>query len=551
MRPEEKRAAEMFQTGQISRRDFVRLMGMLGVSASGLSALLAACAPPVPAPTAPAAPAAAEPAAAPAAAGPKRGGILKNALPAPQNLDMAFSTSASDHQIGYQWHDQFIDVDPQGLPTKDTSLATDWTWNDDATVWEFEVRKGVTFHNGKDLTAKDVVYTYNRLRDPEVGAATVGLYANVKDVEAVGDHRVRFTLEKPNPEFLLDMADYHAMILDADIEDQQTQWNGTGPFMIDTYMPEDRITFKRNPNYWITGEDGQSLPYVDGMEWLFLSEASAQADALQGGQVDFLLKLTPEYLERFISVEGMAVRTTRSNWHLAIHMRADTEPFNDNRVRQAIKAATDRSALLQTAALGYGAVGRDTPIGPAYGDYYLDVPEPGRDVEKAKALLAEAGKPDLKFTMTVQNGAGAPAIATVWQEQLRGAGIEAEIELVPVGVYYGDLWLTSDVGITDWGPRVYPLMYLQLAYQCGAKWNGSHWCNDEVDQLTVALASEPDRAKRIEMYHRVQEIMIEEGSFIIPYFQDTGVVYRSNVEPGIVPPFMPSAVRLDRVWLDT
>ena len=278
---------------------------------------------------------------------------------------------------------------------------------------------------------------------------------------------------------------------------------------------------------------------------------SSPIDRLQGGQVDFLLKLTPEYLERFISVEGMAVRTTRSNWHLAIHMRADTEPFNDNRVRQAIKAATDRSALLQTAALGYGAVGRDTPIGPAYGDYYLDVPEPGRDVEKAKALLAEAGKPDLKFTMTVQNGAGAPAIATVWQEQLRGAGIEAEIELVPVGVYYGDLWLTSDVGITDWGPRVYPLMYLQLAYQCGAKWNGSHWCNDEVDQLTVALASEPDRAKRIEMYHRVQEIMIEEGSFIIPYFQDTGVVYRSNVEPGIVPPFMPSAVRLDRVWLDT
>ena len=547
MRPEEKRAAEMLQTGQISRRDFVRLMGMLGVSASGLSAILAACAPPAPAPAAPAD----APAAAPAAiAGPKRGGILKSALFAPKNLDMAFSTSASDHQIGYQWHDQFIDVDPQGIPQKETSLATDWSWNDDATVWEFEVRKGVTFHNGKGLTAKDVVYTFNRLRDPEVGAATVSLYANVQNVEALDDFHVRFTLEKPNPEFILDMADYHAMILDADIEDQQTEWNGTGPFMVDTYMPEDRITFKRNPNYWIKDEDGQSLPYVDGMEWLFLNETSAQADALQGGQVDFLTKLTPEYLERFGSVDGIEVNTSPGNWHFVIHMRADIEPFSDNRVRQAIKAATDRSALLQTAALGYGAVGRDTPVGPLYGDYYLDVPEPQRDVEKAKALLAEAGKTDLKFTITVQNSLGAPAIATIWQEQLREAGIEAEIELVPVDVYYGDLWLTCDVGLTDWGPRVYPLTYLQLAYQCGAKWNGSHWCNDEVDQLTEALASEPDRAKRVEMYHRVQEIMIEEGSFIIPYFQDTGVVFRTAVKPIITIPFMPSAVRLDRVWLE-
>ncbi len=554
MSQEEQNPVQLYLAGKISRREFLRTAGILGLSATSASVFFAggALAPvtaTLAAPSPTAAPAASS---APNAASPKRGGILKTALPAPKNLDVAFASTASDQQAHYQWHDQFIDVDPAGLPTKATSLAANWESNKDTTVWDFEVRKGVEFHNGKKLTAKDVVFTYNRIRDPKVGAATVSLYANVQDVQATDDYHVRFTLAKPNPEFLLDLADYHAMVMDADTQDFKTVFNGTGPFIIDKYLPEDRLIFKRHPNYWIQGTDGKSLPYVDGMEWLFLSEQSAQVDALQSGQVHFVLKLTPEYIARLQKQANITVKTAHSNWHLAIHVRIDKDPFKDIRVRQALKAATDRSAMLSTAALGLGFAGPDTPIGPAYGDYYLDVPEPKRDVAKAKALLAEAGFSNgFKFTLTVQNALGAPAVATVWQQQLAEVGVTANIELIPSDVYYGgDKWTTCDAGITDWGPRLNPLPYLQLAYGCDAKWNSSHFCSQKMDDLVAKIVSEPDRKARADMYKQVQKILQDEGGTIVAFFQDQAVVYRNEVKPGLVSPFMPSAIRLDQVWLD-
>jgi len=563
MHPDEKELSVLYKAGKISRREFIRMAALLGLSASSISTFLAACAPKptptaavpteAPRPTATSAPSPTPVPPTPVPEAGRRGGILKSALGPPKSLDPAFLASASDHQVACQWHNQFIDVTPAGQPDPEISLATNWERNEDATVWDFEVRQGVTFHNGREFTAEDVVFTYNRLRDSEIGAATVAMYSNIKNIEALDDTHVRFTLEKPNPELLLDLADYHAVIMDSEAEDFQTEWNGTGPWIIEEYLPEDRIVFKRNPNYWVMGEDGQPVPYLEGQEWLFLSEPSAQVDALQGGQVHFLLKLNLEYLERLQADPNVEVRTTRSNWHWAIHLRSDKEPFNDNRVRQAIKLATNRSAMLETAALGYGVPGRDTPIGPAYGDYYLDVPEPQRDVEGAKALLAEAGYSEgLEFTATIQDTLGAPAIATVWQEQLAEAGITANIELVPIDVYYGGgVWLECDCGITDWGPRLYPLMYLQLAYNCDSGWNSAHWCDEEVDELTLAIASEPDRDARVQMYHRIQEIMMERGGSIVPYFQDTALAYRTEVKPGIVPPFMPSAIHTEEVWLQS
>ena len=107
------------------------------------------------------------------------------------------------------------------------------------------------FHDGKQMTSADVKFTFDRLRDPDVGAATVGLYENVASIEAPDDYTVVFNLENPNPDFLKDLTNYHALIMDADGTDFQTEWNGTGPFMIESYHPEDRMVFKRNPNYWL------------------------------------------------------------------------------------------------------------------------------------------------------------------------------------------------------------------------------------------------------------------------------------------------------------
>ncbi len=528
----------MLATQKLGR--FVALLCILSIFAG----LLAACGQTAtPAPTAPApqteptkaAPPPAEPTNAPQPAEPtkalpaeptkapsdKYGGILRHAYFAPTNLDPAFLSSISDDEIGRQWGDFLVYTDEDYRPDPSRSLAEKWDVTADGLTWTFKIRQGVKFHNGETLTAKDVKFTFDRLRDPKVGAATVQLFSNIKDITTPDDSTVVFSLSSPNPDFLLDLGDYHALVVWSGIKDFQKEFIGTGPFIVDKYLPEDRLVFKRNPNYWMKDADGNPLPYLDGMEFIFMAEPSAQVEALRGGQVDYLIYLPAEYVKTLRQDPNIAVYEKPSNTTYVIRMRSDRKPFDDVNVRQAFKAAIDRKAILDTAYEGLGVTGRDTPIGPGYKDFYLDVPEPQRDVAKAKQLLTDAKYPNgLKVTLTAQQISPVPAMATILKEQLAEAGITVDIQLVPSDVYYGadNLWLEADFAITDWGARAYPQPYLDLAYVCGAKWNESHWCDKELDDLAKQAGREIDRAKRADLYKKIQQIFIDRGPVIIPFF---------------------------------
>ena len=458
---------------------------------------------------------------APEALSPKHGGILRSAYYAPTFLDPAFLSTVSDDQIARQWGDFLVYVDEENKPDANRSLAESWVAGEEAKVWTFSLRQGILFHDGKELTSRDVKFTFDRLRDPAVGSATVALYENIVDITTPDDHSVVFELTNSNPDFLFDLCDYHATIVDADNEDFATIWNGTGPFMITSYSPEDRIVFARNPNYWMTDADGYPLPYLDGIEILFLSDSSAQVEALRGGQIDYLIYLPTEFIPMLEEDPGIEVMQAPSNTAYVLRMRSDEGPASDVRVRQALKAGTDRTAILDGAVSGLGTTGRDTPIGPAYGELYLDVPEPVRDVEKAKALLAEAGYGDgLDIVISTQESSPVPAIATIWKEQMADIGVNVEIQLVPSDLYYGadNMWLEAPFGITDWGSRPYPQPYLDLAYITTAQWNESHWSDPELDELAAAAAMEMDHAVRVGLYHEIQKIFIERGPIIIPFF---------------------------------
>lgn len=479
------------------------------------------------APSATSAPATVEPTAAPEAAqtpvatGGKYGGVLRHAYFAPTNLDPAFFSSVADDEIGRQWGDFLVYTGEENAPDPARSLAEKWTASEDGLTWTFTLRQGVQFHNGEPLTAQDVKATFDRLRDEQVGAATVALFSNVAEITTPDDNAVVFTLKKSNPDFLLDLGDYHATIVWSGIKDPKTEFIGTGPFMVDQYLPEDRLTFKRNPNYWMKDAEGNQLPYLDGMEFIFMAEPSAQVEALRGGQVDYLIYLPTEFVPTLREDPNIQVLEKPSNTSFILRMRSDKEPFNDVRVRQAFKAATDNASILAAAFEGMGVVGHNTPFGPGYGDFYLDAPDPVRDVAKAKELLTQAGYGDgLNVTLTAQQISPVPAIATILKEQWAEAGINAEIQLVPSDVYYGadNLWLEADLAITDWGSRAYPQPYLDLAYVCNAKWNESHWCDEELDELSAQAAVELDRAKRADLYKQIQQIFIDRGSIIVPFF---------------------------------
>jgi peptide/nickel transport system substrate-binding protein len=555
-----------------AKRDNIRRAIRLGLTLLAVVSILAACAPaptPTQAPveeevveptTAPEVVEEAEPTEAPVATeapepvvSSKYGGILKQAYDAPVNLDPAFLSSIADDEIARQWGDFLVYTAEENQPDANRSLAESWTVSPDGLSWTFNLRQGVQFNNGEPLTSADVKFTFDRLRDEAVGAATVALYSNIADIATPDDNTVVLSLKQPNADFLLDLGDYHAIVVWSGITDFNTEFIGTGPFMIDSYLPEDRLVFTRNPNYWMTDAEGNQLPYLDGMEFLFIPDVSARIEALRGGQVNYTLYLPGEFVKTLEGDPNVMIYQKPSNTAFVVRMRSDRPPFDKVEVRQAFKAAVDRSAILAAAGEGLGVSGRDTPFGPGYGDFYLDAPEPVRDVEKAKELLAQAGYADgLTVAMTVQQLSPAPAIATILQEQLAEAGITLEIQLVPVDVYYGadNLWLEADFAITDWGSRAYPQPYLDLAYICNAKWNETHFCDEELDSLSKQAATELDRAKRADLYQQIQQIFIDRGPIILPFFANNLWAATADLK-GLVPTsYLGTALDLRTVYFE-
>jgi peptide/nickel transport system substrate-binding protein len=499
---------------------------VFGFSATTASAL-AACAQPT-SPASPAAgtqtPAASVPAPAASTAAIKSGGTLRRGWQPPTQLDPALQSTPAEIAACAQMYDWLVWIDEKNQPVN--GLAESWESNKEGNQWTFTLRQGVTFHSGKNLSAEDVVFTFSRLRDKSIGAATASLYENISGVKAVDARHVQFALAKPNPELPADLGDYHAAIVASDTKDFKTTRNGTGPFILDKFSPEDRATFKRNPNYWQSG-----LPYLEGVQDIYSPQQSAQVEALRGGQLDVVMGLGAELADTLKKEGKSTILQGQPNLHFALRMRSDRKPGSDPKVRQALKLATDRSAILKAARLGYGVAGRDTPISPVFGDYYLDAPEPKRDVSKAKQLLKEAGYDSLRIQLMAQNSFDVPKIAVVWKEQLAEAGVTVDIQVVPPDVYYQDNgWLQVDFGITEWALRATPQPYLQLAYKTGAKWNESHFSDAELDQLADQAASEMDRAKRAEIYKKIQQIFVDRGPIIVPYFETTIVATNPKVK---------------------
>lgn len=417
-------------------------------------------------------------------------------------------------------YDYLVDIDSASNPTP--RLATDWKINSDGLVYTFTLAQGVTFHDGSPFTAADVVWTFDRLRDPDNGFATTSLYSNIANIEAVDDYTVTFTLTNPNPFFLYDLSDNHALIIKNGTTDA-TDFNGTGPFTVAEYSPEDRIILEANPDYFIQGQ-----PMLDKVEVIFFPDDIAMVDALRGGQVDLVMRMSTSLYQSLESDPKFEAQTVPTNGFDLIRLRADRAPGNDPRIIQAMKLATDREAIFELVQQGYGAIGNDSPIGPLYTAYYdPNVSPPERDVQAAKDLLATAGYKDgIELTLHVPDTGNRPDLAAVLKQQWAEANIFIDIVVEPESVYYGENnWLEVDLGISGWGSRPYPQFYLDLMLVTGAEWNEPHYSNPELDALAHIAGTTLNEDERIQAYAQIQQLLAIEGPIIIPYyFAQFGVI---------------------------
>lgn len=438
---------------------------------------------------------------------------LRVGIEIPAQLDPAFASADSEILVLSNVYDYLVEIDAANEIRP--GLAESWETSDDGLTWTLHLREGVTFHDGSEFGSEDVVWTFERLRDPEAGLPTADLYANVASVEATGPSEVTFGLEEPNPFFLYDLSDNHAVITEAEAEDLGSTFNGTGPFRVESYTAEDRMTLSADPEYF------GGAPGVSEVELLFFAEQSAAVSALRGGQIDLVLRMpTPLYqsLEGAPDLNRVQVATNAFD---LVRLRNDRPPGDDPRVVEALKLAVDREAIVEVVTDGLGELASDHPVGPLYQAYHReDVRPPERDVERARELLEEAGHGDgLELVLHVPDSGDRPDLAVVLKQQLEEAGFEIEVRLQPESVYYGDGgWLDVDFGITGWGSRPVPQFYFETMIACDAAWNEAHYCDPEVDALIETAGSTLDEDERSEAYAELQRILANEGPYVIPYF---------------------------------
>ncbi len=457
------------------------------------------------------------------------GAGLRIAWLTPATLDPRSASGDSEIAILNALYDYLIETDAAAnlVPR----LASSWAHSDDGLVYTLQIRDDASFHDGSPLTVGDILWTIAWHQESESTVAS--LLSSVESVDAAGDNAIAFTLNAPNPDFLYNLTDNKFVILQAGAENIGTAFNGSGPFALEELIPGDRAIMRANSIYW------GGAPSIDRLEFIFFDDQQAGIAAVQGGSADGILRLdNSSFLGFGADVNFTATDIPTSGHHLT-RLRSDRAPGSDLRVRKAFKLATDRDALWERVQLGYGAVGKDSPIGPAFGQYFLAEAEvPARDPEAAAALLAEAGYPDgLDMILHTPNSGTWPDLAQAIAAQWEEAGIRVEVQLEDENTYWAEAWMEVDLGVTGWGARPVPQLYLDLAYHSEAPWNESHYSNARVDELIEIARASLDQDERTAAYKEIQQILLDEGPVVVPYFFAQFMVLAGNVSGVELQPF--------------
>ena len=454
---------------------------------------------------------------------------LRLAWLTPATLDPRSASGDSEIAVLNALYDYLIETDAAAnlVPR----LASSWELSDDGLVYTLQIRDDATWHDGSPVTVDDVLWTIQWHQESESTVAS--LITAAESIEAVDGNKIAISLSEPNPDFLYNLTDNKFVILKEGAENVGIDFNGSGPFVLDEIIPGDRAIMSANANYW------GGAPSIDRLEFIFFDDQQAGIAAVQGGTADGIMRLDNSSFLGFAADANFNTSDIPTSGHHLTRLRSDQAPGNDPRVRKAFKLATDRDAIWERVQLGYGAVGKDSPIGPSFGQYFLAEAEvPARDPQAAAALLAEAGYADgLDMILHTPNSGSWPDLAQTVAAQWEEAGIRVEVQLEDENTYWAEAWMEVNLGVTGWGARPIPQLYLDLAYHSEAPWNESHYSNARVDELIEIARSSLDGDTRVAAYKEIQQILLDDGPVVVPYFFAQFMVLASNVSGVELQPF--------------
>jgi peptide/nickel transport system substrate-binding protein len=399
--------------------------------------------------------------------------------------------------------------------------------------WIIKVRQGVEFHNGKTLSANDVVYSLLRATDPKAGRTGGSALGSVdrKQIKKLDKHTVSVKLTQPDSTIPTALAQYPCGIVPAGYDSRQGKGTsvgqgqvGTNAYMLDSFTPGRQSVHKRFENYWNSAEPG----HVDKVVIIDIDDDAARVNALLSGQVDAIVDV-PLAQVKTVSGAGMKILNNKGGAWSTITMRIDAPPFNDVRVRQAMRLIVDRPAMLQQAISGFGYVGNDmyAPLDPCYPK---TVPQRTQNIPKAKALLAAAGQSNLTVDLVTTEGPGTIEMAKVFAEQAKAAGVTVNVKVLDSSTFFGDQYTKYPFAVDYWNTRAY-LQQLGQGSLPTAPFNETHWPPSGSNFLNLyhqALAATDD-AKRCAIIRKMYSLEFNQGGYIIPFFRNLVDAYSPKV----------------------
>lgn len=463
-----------------------------------------------------------------AKAAPKKGGILR----------MGFGHgNTSDSLDPGTWDNVYVQVFAQARHNYLTEIASDgqlvpeiaesWEGADAAATWRFNIRKGVTFHSGKALTAEDVIASINFHRGEDSKSAAKPIVDAITDIKAEDAHTVVVSLSAGNADFPFIMSDYHIPIMPAvDGKIDPTSTDGCGPYVVDSHEPGVEAKMTRFAGYWKTDR-----AHFDGLLLLPILDAAARQNALMSGEVDVIDRVDLNTVHLLKRARGMKVLSVPGTQHYTFIMDSRAAPYTDNNVRLAMKYAFDREELVEKILNGYGVVGNDHPIGLSNRFHNGELAQRAYDPDKAKFHLKEAGLDSLEVTLSAADAAfgGAVDSAVLVSEKAAAAGIKINVQREPNDGYWSNVWMQKPFCTSYWGGRPTEDWMFSTAYAEGAPWNESYWSHPHFNDLLLAARSELDDAKRRAMYYEMQAIVSNEGSTVIPMFANYVMAHSDKI----------------------
>jgi peptide/nickel transport system substrate-binding protein len=488
------------RTDPLGRRQFLRGLAGTGVLA-GAGGLLAACSSSSPAPAA----------SSSATSAPKRGGALKVGLTGgsgSDTLDPHKGLTYLDTARAQSLYQPLLQLNTRAQA--EFVLAEEISPRGSTSEWVIRLRPGITFHDGKPLTADDVIFTLSRIKNQKLTGSTPLGPVDVKGLKKLDKLTVLVPMTSPYGSFLDQLAYwYYLYVVPTGFNPSQP--NGTGPFKYQSFTPGQRSVFTRNPNYWRSG-----LPYVDTLTIIDFSDSASLQNALQTGVIHGAGALEGPQIAALKSAGSLRTVTSHTGAITPFTMRVDQAPFNDVNVRQAMRLLVNRTQLIASALDGFATVGAD--VSSPYDPNYDTSLHREQDIAQAKSLLKKAGQENLTVQLVTSPVAtGTVAMSTVLQQQARAAGVTINLKQVDPTTFFGPNYLhwTFSQDFYNYSPYLAQVAQSLLPT---SPFNETHWSLPHYIDLYKQANATANPATRKQIEHEMQMIDFNEGGYIIPAF---------------------------------